>query len=111
MGTCYAEDSLGEPQFNAGIVVVFFRDVISHSNIRFYICYLKWKNEYKKSLYKTSGKVLRMHERFSLQVIGAVGFMDQRLEIPKDVEPQWAYLIKSCWHRFVFTFVLKLHAS
>lgn len=37
------------------------------------------------------------------QVIGAVGFMNQRLEIPKDVEPQWASLIESCWHRFVFT--------
>ncbi|KAG6398635.1 hypothetical protein SASPL_140102 [Salvia splendens] len=34
----------------------------------------------------------------SMQVIGAVGFMNQRLEIPSDVEPQWTSLIESCWH-------------
>ncbi|KAG8370526.1 hypothetical protein BUALT_Bualt14G0126000 [Buddleja alternifolia] len=34
----------------------------------------------------------------SMQVIGAVGFMNQRLEIPTDVDPQWASLIESCWH-------------
>uniref|UniRef100_A0A7N0T279 non-specific serine/threonine protein kinase n=1 Tax=Kalanchoe fedtschenkoi TaxID=63787 RepID=A0A7N0T279_KALFE len=34
----------------------------------------------------------------SMQVIGAVGFMNQRLEIPKDVDPQWASLIESCCH-------------
>ncbi|MCL7030889.1 hypothetical protein MKW94_008865, partial [Papaver nudicaule] len=34
----------------------------------------------------------------SMQVIGAVGFMDQRIEIPKDTDPQWASLIESCWH-------------
>ncbi|OIV91780.1 hypothetical protein TanjilG_14359 [Lupinus angustifolius] len=32
------------------------------------------------------------------QVTGAVGFMNHRLEIPEDVEPQWACIIKSCWH-------------
>ncbi|KAJ0035508.1 hypothetical protein Pint_24340 [Pistacia integerrima] len=32
------------------------------------------------------------------KVIGAVGFMNQRLEIPKDVDPQWASIIESCWH-------------
>ncbi|KAI3837218.1 hypothetical protein MKX03_027431 [Papaver bracteatum] len=32
------------------------------------------------------------------QVIGAVGFMDQRMEIPKDTDPHWASLIESCWH-------------
>ncbi|PWA76910.1 PAS domain-containing protein tyrosine kinase family protein [Artemisia annua] len=35
----------------------------------------------------------------SMQVIGAVGFMNQRLEIPKDVNPQWASLIECCWSR------------
>lgn len=35
----------------------------------------------------------------SMQVIGAVGFMDQRLELPKDLDPQWASIIESCWHR------------
>ncbi|CAI9765810.1 unnamed protein product [Fraxinus pennsylvanica] len=33
----------------------------------------------------------------SMQVIGAVGFMNQRLEIPMDVDPQWASIIESCW--------------
>ncbi|MFS7909467.1 putative protein kinase TKL-CTR1-DRK-2 family [Helianthus anomalus] len=35
----------------------------------------------------------------SMQVIGAVGFMDKRLEIPNDVDPQWGSLIESCWSR------------
>ncbi|KAI3903345.1 hypothetical protein MKW98_031999 [Papaver atlanticum] len=34
----------------------------------------------------------------SFQVIGAVGFMNQRLDIPKDTDPHWASLIQSCWH-------------
>ncbi|XP_027120996.1 uncharacterized protein [Coffea arabica] len=34
----------------------------------------------------------------SMQVIGAVGFMNQRLDIPKDVDPQWAAIVESCWH-------------
>ncbi|GJS67767.1 PAS domain-containing protein tyrosine kinase family protein [Tanacetum coccineum] len=33
----------------------------------------------------------------AMQIIGAVGFMNQQLEIPKDVNPQWASLIESCW--------------
>ncbi|RZC89835.1 hypothetical protein C5167_035831 [Papaver somniferum] len=35
----------------------------------------------------------------SMQVIAAVGFMDKRNEIPKETDPRWASLIKSCWHR------------
>ncbi|KAF8401308.1 hypothetical protein HHK36_012241 [Tetracentron sinense] len=38
----------------------------------------------------------------SMQVIGAVGFMNQRLEIPKDLDPQWVAIIESCWHRCLF---------
>ncbi|KAI4334977.1 hypothetical protein L6164_013668 [Bauhinia variegata] len=34
----------------------------------------------------------------SMQVIGAVGFMNQQLEIPKDVDPTWTAIIESCWH-------------
>ncbi|XP_026665790.1 probable serine/threonine-protein kinase SIS8 isoform X2 [Phoenix dactylifera] len=34
----------------------------------------------------------------SVQVIGAVGFMNQRLELPKDLDPQWVSIIESCWH-------------
>jgi len=37
----------------------------------------------------------------NLQVIGAVGFMNQRLEVPKDVDPQWIALMESCWHRYI----------
>ncbi|ESQ32345.1 hypothetical protein EUTSA_v10003711mg [Eutrema salsugineum] len=33
----------------------------------------------------------------AMQVIGAVGFMNQRLEVPKDVDPQWISLMESCW--------------
>ncbi|KAH1096582.1 hypothetical protein J1N35_013503 [Gossypium stocksii] len=33
----------------------------------------------------------------SMQVIGTVGFMNQRLEIPKDLDPLWASIIASCW--------------
>lgn len=29
--------------------------------------------------------------------------MNQRLEIPKDVDPQWASIIESCWHRCLFS--------
>ncbi|CDY34937.1 BnaA01g32680D [Brassica napus] len=34
----------------------------------------------------------------AMQVIGAVGFMNQRLEIPKDTDPLWIALMESCWH-------------
>ncbi|XP_074291877.1 uncharacterized protein LOC141618692 isoform X2 [Silene latifolia] len=33
----------------------------------------------------------------AMQVIGAVGFMNQRLDIPQDIDPRWASLIESCW--------------
>lgn len=36
-------------------------------------------------------------------MIGAVGFMNQRLDVPKDVDPQWISLMESCWHRYVLT--------
>ncbi|XP_020196733.1 serine/threonine-protein kinase EDR1-like [Aegilops tauschii subsp. strangulata] len=35
--------------------------------------------------------------RNTMQVVGAVGFMDDRLEIPTDTDPQWASMIQSCW--------------
>ncbi|CAN8255618.1 unnamed protein product [Cochlearia groenlandica] len=48
----------------------------------------------------------------AMQVIGAVGFMNQRLEIPKDVDPQWISLMESCWrseaqHRPTFQEVME----
>ncbi|KAI3876434.1 hypothetical protein MKW92_038161 [Papaver armeniacum] len=33
-----------------------------------------------------------------MQVIAAVGFMDQQIEIPEDTDPQWASLIMTCLH-------------
>ncbi|PPR93045.1 hypothetical protein GOBAR_AA27622 [Gossypium barbadense] len=41
----------------------------------------------------------------SIQVIGTVGFMNQRLEIPKDLDPLWASIIESCWLRIKANFV------
>ncbi|KAK8681982.1 hypothetical protein V6N13_054379 [Hibiscus sabdariffa] len=32
-----------------------------------------------------------------MQVIAAVGFMNQRLDIPKELDPRWASIIASCW--------------
>ncbi|EPS58360.1 hypothetical protein M569_16453, partial [Genlisea aurea] len=34
----------------------------------------------------------------TVQLIGAVGFMNQRLEIPDDVDPRWGSLMESCFH-------------
>ncbi|KAK8548852.1 hypothetical protein V6N12_061756 [Hibiscus sabdariffa] len=34
-----------------------------------------------------------------MQVIAAVGFMNQRLDIPKELDPRWASIIASCWLR------------
>ncbi|KMT16275.1 hypothetical protein BVRB_3g054260 [Beta vulgaris subsp. vulgaris] len=33
----------------------------------------------------------------AMQVIGAVGFMNQRLDIPDDVDSRWTSIIESCW--------------
>ncbi|CAA7017081.1 unnamed protein product [Microthlaspi erraticum] len=33
-----------------------------------------------------------------MQVVGAVAFMNKRLEIPEDIDPRWISLIESCWH-------------
>nr|KAJ0225584.1 hypothetical protein LSAT_V11C100017380 [Lactuca sativa] len=44
----------------------------------------------------TTGKI-PWNDLNPMQVIGAVGFMNRRLEIPKDVDPLWAFLIESCW--------------
>ena len=37
-----------------------------------------------------------------LQVVAAVGFKGRRLEIPKELNPQVAALIESCWAKYVF---------
>lgn len=37
-----------------------------------------------------------------IQVIAAVGFMNQRLDLPGDLDPQWLSIIESCWHRLFF---------
>lgn len=33
-----------------------------------------------------------------MQVIGAVGYMGHRLEMPENVEPEWIQIMESCWH-------------
>eukprot|EP01018_Ginkgo_biloba_P024879 Gb_21832 [translate_table: standard] len=33
-----------------------------------------------------------------MQVVGAVGFMNRRLQIPEGLDPQWTSIIESCWH-------------
>eukprot|EP00249_Psilotum_nudum_P015269 c25234_g1_i1 orf=473-2905(-) len=33
-----------------------------------------------------------------MQVVGAVGFMNRRLEIPEGLDPQWSAMIADCWH-------------
>ncbi|KAL0916294.1 hypothetical protein M5K25_013792 [Dendrobium thyrsiflorum] len=34
----------------------------------------------------------------SMQVVGAVGFMNRRLELPKELDSRWVSIIESCWH-------------
>jgi len=34
----------------------------------------------------------------SMQVVGAVGFMNQLLQIPEGLNPRWTSMIESCWH-------------
>ncbi|WOL03259.1 3-phosphoinositide-dependent protein kinase B-like [Canna indica] len=34
----------------------------------------------------------------AMQVIAAVGFMNQRLDLPENLDPQWVSIIESCWH-------------
>ena len=36
-----------------------------------------------------------------LQVVGAVGFMNQKLQVPDDLDQDWATLINDCWCRYV----------
>ncbi|KAI3968892.1 hypothetical protein MKW92_034594 [Papaver armeniacum] len=36
-----------------------------------------------------------------MQVVAAVGFMDQRNEIPNDTNPHWASLIENSWHSLI----------
>lgn len=34
-----------------------------------------------------------------MQVVGAVGFQNRRLEIPEDMDPVVAEIIRDCWQR------------
>jgi hypothetical protein len=34
-----------------------------------------------------------------MQVVGAVGFQNRRLEIPREVDPHVARIISSCWEK------------
>nr|GMD94314.1 serine/threonine-protein kinase EDR1 [Ipomoea batatas] len=43
----------------------------------------------------------------SLQVVGVVGFMDRRLDIPENIDPRVSSIILDCWRRFsVFPYPL-----
>lgn len=33
----------------------------------------------------------------AMQVVGAVGFMNQRLEVPDNLDPEWAAMMTECW--------------
>ncbi|KAG2681262.1 hypothetical protein I3760_11G136300 [Carya illinoinensis] len=35
----------------------------------------------------------------ALQVVGVVGFMDRRLDLPQGLDPQIEYIIQDCWQR------------
>jgi serine/threonine protein kinase len=37
-----------------------------------------------------------------MQVVGAVGFQQRRLDIPADVDPTIAEIIEKCWQTLVF---------
>jgi sterile alpha motif and leucine zipper containing kinase AZK len=41
-----------------------------------------------------------------MQVVGAVGFQNKRLEIPAEVHPLVAEIISSCWDKYVFSSLL-----
>ncbi|KAI3886557.1 hypothetical protein MKW92_051957 [Papaver armeniacum] len=49
-------------------------------------------------LWELATKKIPWEGLIPMQVIAAVGFMDQGIEIPKDIDPQWASLIKTCLH-------------
>lgn len=34
----------------------------------------------------------------AMQVVGAVGFMNQRLQIPEGLDPEWVAMMEGCWH-------------
>lgn len=48
-------------------------------------------------LWELTTQKIPWDDRNAMQVIGAVAFMNQRLEIPNDVDPRWASLIESCF--------------
>ncbi|KAK7814336.1 putative serine/threonine-protein kinase sis8 [Quercus suber] len=41
---------------------------------------------------------LDLPEDLDPQVVGVVGFMNRRLDLPEDLDPQVATIIKDCWH-------------
>lgn len=36
-----------------------------------------------------------------MQVVGVVGFMDRRLELPEGLDPQIESIIRDCWQRYM----------
>lgn len=54
-----------------------------------------------RNSFNFSGLACMVDDFLYFQVIGAVGFMNQRLEIPTDVDARWASIIESCFQRFL----------
>ncbi|KAJ0775261.1 putative protein kinase TKL-CTR1-DRK-2 family [Helianthus annuus] len=46
-----------------------------------------------------------------LQVVGVVGFMDRRLDLPEDLDPSLSSIIQDCWQRFDLTFTIASFCS
>lgn len=44
-----------------------------------------------------------------MQVVGAVGFQNRRLDIPKELDPLVARIIWECWQTYVFKYILIFH--
>jgi serine/threonine protein kinase len=42
-----------------------------------------------------------------MQVVGAVGFQNSRLDIPKDIDPLVARIIWECWQTYYLIFIFQ----
>lgn len=49
--------------------------------------------------FETSNFVVHFQKFPSEKVVGVVGFMDKRLELPDGLDPQVASIIQDCWKR------------
>ncbi|XP_042402003.1 RGS domain-containing serine/threonine-protein kinase A-like isoform X1 [Zingiber officinale] len=49
-------------------------------------------------LWELATKKIPWENLNSVKIIATVGFMNQRLDLPGDLDPQWVSIIESCWH-------------